>query len=230
MPSAILETCTRRASRVIHALPNIVGSHKLIQTYLEQSHTKKLNIGCGHNELAGWLNIDYFPEIPHVAHFDARKTFPLPPSTFDYVFCEHMIEHVTYPDGLKMLGECHRVLKPNGRLRISTPNLQFLADLLNDKKTDLQNAYIQWSTGKYVPADFKSDTFVINNFVRDWGHRFIYDEKTLYHSLELTGFRHIETFAVGQSNDAQLANLENVARMPEGFFQLETMTMEATKA
>lgn len=229
MSRGLIETGKRRACRVIHAMPRILNSQHLINAYLKDGSAKKLNIGCGHNALPGWLNVDYFPEIPHVAHFNAAKAFPLPPDTFDYVFCEHMIEHVVYEDGLNMLKECFRVLKPKGRIRVSTPDLKFLVDLYSENKTRLQTDYINWATGRFIPADFKSDTFVINNFVRDWGHRFIYDRKTLSRALEASGFVHVESFAINQSNDAELRNLENDSRMPEGFFQLESFTLEATK-
>ena len=64
---------------------------------------------------------------------DITKKFPFVSSTFDYVFSEHMIEHIKYQDGLKMLNESFRVLKPSGKIRISTPDLQFLLDLYLDK-------------------------------------------------------------------------------------------------
>lgn len=100
-----------------------------------------------------------------------------------------MIEHVSYTNGFEMLSECHRVLKNNGKIRISTPNLQFLIDLYQDNKSELQIEYIKWTTNKFIRySPYPDDTFVINNFVRDWGHLFIYDEKTLQSLLERAGF------------------------------------------
>jgi predicted SAM-dependent methyltransferase len=225
----LVENTTRRGRRVFGAIPRIASSNHLINSYLKKEGLKKLNIGCGHNSLEGWLNIDYFPEIPSVAHFDARKRFPLPSAAFDYVFCEHMIEHVVYQDGLRMLSEAYRVLKPKGRIRVSTPDLKFLVELYSADKTHVQSDYINWSAERFTPNGLKTDTFVINNFVRAWGHRFIYDKKTLRHSLETTGFTQIEQFSINQSNDPELNHLENAARMPDGFFQLESLTLEATK-
>ena len=45
-----------------------------------------------------------------------------------------MIEHLKYSDGQNMLKESFRVLKPKGKIRISTPDLQFLIDLTKRKK------------------------------------------------------------------------------------------------
>ena len=71
--------------------------------YLAQSSTPKLNIGCGIHLLTGWLNTDYSPELPPVMYLDARQRFPFKEETFDYIFSEHVIEHVSYSDGMKML-------------------------------------------------------------------------------------------------------------------------------
>ena len=57
----------------------------------------------------------------------------------------------------------------------------------------------------------------------------IYDPKTLARSLEMAGFVAIEHFDINRSNDAALMDLENPSRMPPGFLQLESFTLEATK-
>jgi predicted SAM-dependent methyltransferase len=141
-----------------------------------------------------------------------------------------MIEHIPYSDGLHMIAECFRVLKPNGKLRLATPNLSFLIALYqDDTKSDLQKDYIKWSTNQHIPsAPSYEATFVINNFMRDWEHKFIYDEKTLRYSLEKAGFTKIAKRQVNNSNDENLRNLENAGRMPVGFLELESIILEAT--
>ena len=102
---------------------------RLIEDYLARGGPAKLHIGCGENLLEGWLNSDLYPGSDRVLHFDATGRFPFADATFDYVFSEHMIEHVPYEGALSMLRECRRVLKPGGRARISTPDLRFLVGL-----------------------------------------------------------------------------------------------------
>ena len=190
---------------------------------------KKLHIGCGGNLLPGWLNADYFPSDAQAMHLDATKKFSLPAASFDYVFSEHMIEHISYPDGLFMLKESWRILKPGGKIRISTPNLGFLLDLYSENKSPLQRDYIKWSGQTFLKRADASDVMIINNFVRAWGHLFIYDEKTLRQALEQAGFVDIVSFAINKSTDVNLSNLEHDKRMPAGFLQLESMTLEASK-
>jgi predicted SAM-dependent methyltransferase len=215
--------------RALRAHYRAASEKKLISTYLANNTVNRLHIGCGGNILTDWLNSDYYPAQPNVIHLDATKHFPFEANTFDYVFSEHMIEHIKYTDGLHMLKECNRILKTNAIIRISTPNLKFVVDLYSNQKTELQERYIKWASDNFIKNGYYCDTMVINNFVRDWGHLFIYDDKTLRHSLELSGFVDIKPCNLNVSDDPNLKDLENDARMPAGFLQLESFTLEARK-
>lgn len=203
---------------------------KVIGAYLGSHKVRKLQVGAGKSPLRGWLNSDISPSVRDVIYLDATRPFPFGDCVFDYLFSEHMIEHVNYTDGLHIFGECHRVLKPGGKVRIVTPDLRFLIELYQQDKTPLQRAYIEWATDEHVRGtDSYEDTFVINNFVRDWGHSFIYDERVLRHALEWVGFTDIVRRELNKSEDAELRGLENEARMPDGFLSLESLALEATK-
>lgn len=205
---------------------------KIKQSYFNQNSLKKLYIGCNDHILGGWLNSDCFPQSASVLHLDATKHFPFEENTFDFVFSEHMIEHVSYSQGLQMLSKCYRVLKKGGKTRISTPDLSSLIALYGADKSVLQEQYIKWSIDIYniknaIPSCFS--VFVINNFFRNWGHQFIYNTELLRASLERVGFSKIVKCELNRSEDKELRNLENDKRMPEGFLQLETVTLEGTK-
>ena len=207
-----------------------INSTIQIQFYLKNNNIKKLHVGAGNNVKLGWLNTDFNPTTSKVVHLDAKKLFPFENNVFDYIFIEHMIEHITYEQGLHMLSESYRVLDSGGKIRISTPNLDFLMDLYKEPKSKLQHDYIQWATQKFVKAaPFADSVFVINNFVRDWGHLFIYNEKILRSSLERAGFHNITKYQLNVSEDKELRDLENEKRLPSGFLQLESFTLEAQK-
>ena len=202
----------------------------IINRYFCQREVKKLHIGCGWYTLKGWLNSDLEPCSNNIIYLDAREPFPFPDESFHFIFSEHMIEHISYTEGLRMLNECCRVLKNKGKIRISTPDLAFLIELYRLDKSELQSEYIRWATDSFIKsAPYYDDTFVINNFVRDWGHLFIYDEKTLRSSLEKAGFTSVTRWLLNKSDDDSLQNLENEERMPGGFLQLETLSLEGTK-
>ena len=68
---------------------------------------------------------------------------------------------------------------------------------------------------------------MVNNFVRAWGHKFVYDEASLTASLLMTSFFKIKRLALNVSEDPELQALEHAERLPPGFLELETMTLEA---
>jgi predicted SAM-dependent methyltransferase len=216
---------------VRHFKRSVMGIDRaIIQSYFAEREIRKLHIGCGGNILADWLNCDLSPISCSVLHLDATAVFPFANDTFDYIFSQHMLEHISYSHGLAMLSECHRVLKNNGKIRISTPDLQFLIDIYRDSKSELQLEYIKWATDTHITTyPYYDDIFVINNFVRDWGHVFIYDEKTLRSSLENAGFANIIRCDLNESEHETLLNLENKERIPIRFLKLESLILEGTK-
>ena len=208
--------------------PNV--DKKIILNYFKKNKTFKLYIGCSLNILDGWLNSDYRSPSENVLHLDATCVFPFRDNQFDFIFSEHMIEHISFSQGRFMLSECFRVLKNGGKVRISTPDLHFLINLHQNSISKLQQEYINWMTDRFCPnAPYPDPTFVTNEYVRAWGHTFIYDERTLRSSLENAGFTEIVRCNLNCSPDPALRDLENDARMPAGFLALETITLEARK-
>ena len=213
----------------------------LITQYLDNSTTeKKLQLGCGRNWLEGWLNSDYFPRNSDILQLDVTVALPFENDTFDYIFSEHVIEHISYPEGAYMLEECFRVLKPGGVLRVGTPDLAFLVNLYREdeaarhSRTQLQQEFLEYFLANEIkdreinaPVDF--DTYLINKFVRAWGHEFIYDEKSLRHMMKTLGFTEITRCEVMESAHQALCGLENIDRKPPGHIALETIVMESTK-
>jgi predicted SAM-dependent methyltransferase len=201
----------------------------LIRSYFEHEVRWKLHVGAGKNPVPGWLNTDYDP-CPGVAFIDATKPFPFDNNIFEFVYSEHMIEHIPFEAGTGMLGECFRVLKPGGIVRISTPDLAFLVNLYLNPNQQRNVEYIRHSTETYVPrAPRLLPGFVINNFVRDWGHKFIYDRMTLTVALEYAGFCNIQQCLLRQSAYPELCDLENEDRMPPEMLALESLILEAKR-
>ena len=210
----------------------IIVRRKVLRRYLSIHDVAKLQIGSGPNIIEGWLNTDLSPRSKGVLFLDARKYFCFDNDVFDYIFSEHQIEQLTYSQGLTMLSECFRVLKPGGRIRIATTSMDALISLTLSPENHLQSEYIKWITKHYLPQiDINEPAFVINNAFYNWDHQFIYDHRTLKTTLQIVGFVDIEQCLSQQSDREALRDIEchGSAVDNEEMSRFETMVIEGSK-
>jgi len=85
----------------------------------------------GDRYLSEWNNL-YFSVLPQpleseVLFFDVRNPLPYPDNQFDAIYAFHIIEHLSPREGETFLRDLHRILKPNGICRLSTPDLEDIA-------------------------------------------------------------------------------------------------------
>lgn len=203
-----------------------------IQTYMDAHSERKLQVGTGNNLLDGWLNTTLYPIAKGTIHMDLTTRFPIPDNSFDYVFGEHVIEHIPFDDGTTMLSESFRVLKSGGRIRLATPNLAQIIKIYSQPDGEEQQRYIKWimdtfrpHIGEYNPAH------VINQSFHGWGHAFIYDKPTLKKAMEDAGFVDVTLCQPNQSDDPTLQGIEqhgDYVESPESMLY-ETMVFEGRK-
>ena len=219
-PMDVLRSVNRICSRKLGRIAEYIASHKV----------RKLQVGAGGHYLDGWLNTDLDPRGPRFVFMDAASRFPIPDASFDYIFHEHVIEHLSHADGRRMLDECRRILKPGGRIRIATPNLTTLVNLFTPNHSTMQLRYMQWVTRSFLPnAPSVHPCFVINNAFRNWNHQFLYDAETLAQLLTSAGFDQINWRSPNQSDDPALTNIDSPARRGEDreMHHFESMIVEA---
>lgn len=99
---------------------------------------KLANLGCGGQRPQGehWWNVDNLHDVlkpvtperaqldsePRYINADLRNGVPFPDNDLDGLVLAHCLEHFTLHDGVKLLKECHRVLKPGGVAMVSVPD------------------------------------------------------------------------------------------------------------
>lgn len=202
---------------------------KLRDEYLRRASVPRLQIGGGWHRLEGWLDAD-LEMIPGVLQMDATRRFPFEDGTFQYVYTEHMIEHISREEGAFMLGECYRILRKGGVIRVVTPNLVAIAGLCGENLSDIQQSYLSWLCSALPQQKLPHTTAsAIDAMFRLWGHKFIYDEPTLAAAMRSAGFGSIVRRPLGESEHPDLRNLENTQRYPDGFLEFESVALEGQK-
>ena len=154
----------------------------------------RLHLGSGQSPIPGWVNIDVQP-LPGVDRvLDVRRGLPF--DNVAAIYGEHFLEHLELEEGLACLVECRRVLAPDGILRISTPNLDWV--LASHYR------YSRWA----ADDEAVSDCFRMNRAFHGWGHRFLYNRQTLDAAFRAGGFSTITMHRYGESDVPELAGLE----------------------
>lgn len=87
--------------------------------------TVKIDLGSGFSPKDGYFNLDV-RKVPKVNILAEARKLPFRDNSIDELRASHIIEHFSYVEIREVLEEWHRTLKPNGRLKIRAPDLDFL--------------------------------------------------------------------------------------------------------
>lgn len=222
----------RHVRRRFNAARSGLGPPAEVQGYLDAHRgATRLNLGCGRVLLPGWLNTDRDP-APGAVALDITRRFGLPDAVFDHVLAEHVIEHVELDAGRRMLAECARVLRPGGRVRVSTPDLTRIAGLCFPGRDAAAERYATWAAGAFAPgAAGSTGAIVLNHAMRGWDHRFLHDEETLTRALRDAGFDDVRRHLYRASPDAAFAAAEGrgVDAIGIEMRTWETLALEAVR-
>jgi predicted SAM-dependent methyltransferase len=169
---------------------------------LRDGGPKKLHIGSGPLAREGWINLDAYP-YPGVDYvLDIRAGLPF--ENVSHVYAEHFLEHLELDDALAFLAECRRVLREDGVVRLSTPNLDWVWRT-------------QYHLGEWTgDREAVRDCFQLNKSFRGWAHRFLFNLQTLTAALHAAGFDEVRPCAYGESDDPVLRGMERHPRDADG--------------
>jgi predicted SAM-dependent methyltransferase len=162
----------------------------------------RLHVGAGRARLEGWVNLDVqqLPGVDVVADVTQGLHF----ADVEAIYAEHFLEHLRIDDAVAFLVDCHRCLVPGGRLRLSTPNLDWV-----------------WLTHYHVeaPAEVKRrEAIATNRAFHGWRHRFLWNRELLGTALEAAGFDELAWCRWGESEHEVFRGIERhetYADLPE---------------
>jgi len=169
-----------------------------------------LNVGCGyplrqklHRHFHGpeWreVRLDLDPAVQPDIVCSITDMGPVSANTIDAVWSSHNLEHLQRHEVPLALGEFIRVLKPQGLLLLTLPDLQQVAQLVVDDK--LEDLAYQSPSGPVTPLDMLfGHTASLARGNRYMAHRTGFTARTLHQALVEAGFVEVR-LRVGGSFD-----------------------------
>lgn len=208
-----------------YALKGHVVRKRTVERYLASEPEPKLQIGTGPLTLPGWLNTDL---ISADVYLDIARPLPLPDASFAYVFGEHLIEHIPEDRGLQLFRELHRILRPGGVLRLTTPDLRKIISIYEDRNEVVGRDEYAGFLGAQTGKTYVRGAQIFNDYLRLWGHRYVYDEEDISAKLLECGFASVERQETGESRHEALRGLERHGGA-DWVNRAEAMCIEATR-
>jgi len=158
-----------------------------------------LHVGCGPNEIDGFLNMDFYSLRAlvgsraswRVGH-DLRYPLPYDPQSFDGAFSEHTLEHLYPMEAVRLLAEIRRVLRRGAIFRCGVPDLR---------------KYVDFYLGREVAAEFsrfESGCEAIWSLTQNFGHRSVWDATMLTEQMVAAGFKNAKEVSYREGANSDL--------------------------
>ena len=146
--------------------------------------------------------------------FDPARGLPfIADESMELVHSERAIETIPKATAQQLVSEFFRVLKPDGRIRIATLDLDYLVHRFNfDWSAQAWLDHSPWST------EVKTRGEMLNTALREFGNRFVYNQEDLSTLLKAAGFKRIVRYQAGRSAERRFWDLET---SPESLLILE---------
>jgi tetratricopeptide (TPR) repeat protein len=132
----------------------------------------KINIGCGKTYKEGFINIDSFDTTVADKKMSADD-LKFSSNTVEEIHACQLIEHLGFIKTIYALTEWFRVLKPNGKLLIETPDLELSFKKFIKGDRNVRKGILSWIYGLETPGMI---------------HKFCFPEELLEELLKKTGF------------------------------------------
>lgn len=135
----------------------------------------KLNLGCFHSKIPGFMGVDV-QEVPEADIIcDIRNLSFAENDSVEEIYSSHCLEHFPYWETIGVLKEWYRVLKPGGILWLAVPDIMKIISLIK--------------TYGYLP--WLECVIYGNGEYKDSAHKAGFDYEKIYGMLKGIGFSEV---------------------------------------
>lgn len=169
-----------------------------------------LHLGCGPDYLDGFLNVDGNITRKKDLWLDLRNKLPFTNDSVKFIYCSHMLEHLFPTDAISLLGEMHRVLENDGRIRLAVPSFEYCLEVAKGKAE------------KTWPRSFEdSQSQALNYLFCDGQHKYGYCFENLRDFCKQAGFEGIANYSIEHKSAPKKYFGLEVGNEPEGSLIVE---------
>ena len=178
--------------------------------YLEIAASKKRGLN--------WDAVRDVP-LPGVMVYDMRNLpmIGISDNTYNGVYSEHFIEHLTKEEGINFLKEMFRIMKPGGVIRTVWPPMEFVQWLRQDK--DLSNHpwvkhYYNFYVvkHKFAPSGNENKSIqeqcALGILHQNGEHKHIWSKSELSQTLKELNFLNVKEYQYQQSSLSDFKNID----------------------
>jgi SAM-dependent methyltransferase len=208
----------------------------------------KINLGSWAHAPEGWINVDgswnawlsqrprlrraaeaagVLPDWasdtdwpPNIVVHDLRKPLPFPDGFASAVYGSHVLEHLYLDEGERLLGECFRVLRPGGLLRLVVPDLRAAVQEYLGERPFADSEQKEAELGR---ADRMNERLGLRDrhpptgnlayrvywAVKDFhSHKWMYDRESLTARFEAAGFEEVRDLGYLESGIEGIEEVE----------------------
>jgi len=181
---------------------SMLGRRGARRLRLDPARTNLLDLGAADTPAGDFVAIDFFGR-EGVYGADLRYPLLIDDASVDGIFTEHAFEHLAFEDVRRLVGECFRVLKPGGRIRVIVPDLSIF--VARYQANDLA-WFREWERVTLLPRGRRLVTPMqaISFVTQEYGHRSAWDFASLAKVLGDAGFIDVEAASWRRGYDARL--------------------------
>lgn len=163
------------------ALETLLMMISFVKMKIGNYEDKNLEIGSGPIRKEGWITLDRC-RLSDI-YWDLNKNLPFVDNQFNVVYSSHVLEHFSFKELQRLLGELYRVIKPGGIMSVCVPDGKIYIDIYNNK-VDAQKFV------EYQPAFISQQPMDVLNylFYMNGEHKHMFDQESLIYHLSCAGF------------------------------------------
>lgn len=185
------------------------------------SQFKKFHLGCGTIFIPNYLNIGWWPHLgedtvyanpngvegTYLYNRDLVKGIPAADNSLEVIYHSHLLEHLSYAEGISFIKACYRVLQPGGIMRVLVPDLELWSRNYIDNNQFFFDEYRRGGLADDKEL-YPTKGSIFMGMLHNHGHKMGYDFETLSHVLMTAGFERIRRTMVQDSDLPDIAVVE----------------------